>query len=95
MEIPELSLEEKPCFYKGAGLLNGAFIRVGDSDRKLSPYEVQALFESRKQPQHDAEPLAGTSEQDLDDDLIEPLLHRLRSREGAPYRDWSRERILR
>lgn len=94
-EFPELPLDQKPCCYKGSGLPNGAFIRVGDGDRKLSPYEVQALFESRGQPQHDARPVDDTSPGDLDRALIEPMLHRLRDREGAPYRGWSDERILR
>lgn len=94
-EIPELSPEQKPCYYKGGGLPNGAFVRVGDGDRRLSPYEVQALFESRGQPQHDAEPVPGTSVDDLDRELIEPMLRRFRDREGAPYRNWPDERILR
>lgn len=94
-EVPELPPEQKPCHYRGGGLPNGAFIRVGDGDRRLSPYEVQALFEARGQPQHDAEPLPGTSIEDLDRELIEPMLRRFRDREGAPYRSWPDERILR
>jgi ATP-dependent DNA helicase RecG len=94
-EIPELPPDQKPCYYKGGGLPNGAFIRVGDGDRRLSPYEVQALFESRGQPQHDAEAVEGTSLDDLDRGLLQPMLERFRAREGAPYRDWSDERLLR
>jgi ATP-dependent DNA helicase RecG len=30
-EIPETSIEQKPCYYPPAGLTNGAFIRVADS----------------------------------------------------------------
>lgn len=82
-EIPELPPEQKPCYYKGGGLPNGAFIRVGDGDRRLNPYEVQALFESRGQPQHDAQPVEGTSVEDLDRALIEPMLQRFRARWGA------------
>lgn len=64
-EFPELPPESKPCFYRGGGLPNGAFVRVGEGDRKLSAYEVQALLESRGQPQHDLEPIPGTSADDL------------------------------
>jgi ATP-dependent DNA helicase RecG len=35
-EIPELPREQKPCFYRGAGLTKGAYIRVHDGDRQLS-----------------------------------------------------------
>lgn len=94
-EVPELPDSAKPCYYQGAGLPNGAFIRVGDGDRKLTPYEVQALFEARGQPRHDAEPVEGTSAEDLDPDLLTGLLRRLRSRESGPYRGWTDEQVLR
>jgi ATP-dependent DNA helicase RecG len=94
-EIPELPPEQKPCYYRGGGLPNGAFIRVGEGDRKLTAYEVQALFESRGQPRHDVEPLPGIGLGDLDADLVASVLQRLRARESGPYRTWSDEQILR
>ncbi|HEX8391249.1 MAG TPA: ATP-binding protein [Longimicrobium sp.] len=94
-EFPELPPDQKPCYYRGSGLPNGAFVRVGDGDRRLTPYEVQALFESRGQPHHDAEPLPGTGAGDLDPVLLEAMLQRFRERDGAPYREWSDEQLLR
>lgn len=94
-EIPEVAQESKPCYYRGGGLPNGAFIRVGDGDRRLTPYEVQALFESRGQPRHDVEPLEGTTAGDLDPELVAGFVRRLRSRDTGLYRDWADERILR
>lgn len=94
-EVPELPASAKPCYYQGAGLPNGAFIRVGDGDRKLTPYEVQALFEARGQPRHDVEPLEDTALEDLDPELLAGLLRRLRARESGPYRAWTDEQVLR
>lgn len=94
-EVPELPASAKPCYYQGAGLPNGAFIRVGDGDRKLTPYEVQALFEARGQPRHDVEPVEGTTVDDLDPELLGGLLRRLRTRESGPYRSWTDEQVLR
>lgn len=94
-EVPELPASAKPCYYQGAGLPNGAFIRVGDGDRKLTPYEVQALFEARGQPRHDVEPVDGTTLDDLDPELLAGLLRRLRARESGPYRTWTDEQVLR
>lgn len=94
-EVPELPAGAKPCYYQGAGLPNGAFIRVGDGDRKLTPYEVQALFEARGQPRHDLEPVEGTALEDLDAELLNGLLRRLRTRESGPYRSWTDEQVLR
>lgn len=36
-EVPELEPALKPCFYKGAGMTKGSFVRVGDGDRR-SPW---------------------------------------------------------
>jgi ATP-dependent DNA helicase RecG len=94
-EIAELPVHQKPCYYKGAGLPNGAFVRVGDGDRTLTPYEVQAFLDARHQPRHDIAPVPGTSWADLDPELYRPLLARLRQREGGPYRSLDDEQVLR
>lgn len=78
-EIPEAPLEEKPCYYSGAGLTNGAFVRVADGDRRLNQYEVQVMRASRGQPQEDREPVPEAGIEELHRDLTEALLDRLRS----------------
>lgn len=93
-EIPELHYTDKPCYYKGAGLQKGAFVRVADGDRRLEPYEVQALIEARGQPKHDIELIPDTSINDLDGDLIDSFLARLRSKKDSIYVLWTDEKIL-
>ncbi|GGP43779.1 hypothetical protein GCM10010185_14340 [Saccharothrix coeruleofusca] len=82
-EIAELEAAIKPCFYRGAGITQGSYVRVGDGDRKLSSYEVQMLLTKRGQPRDDLEPVPGTSVQDLDRRLVAELLARLRV--SRPY----------
>src|SRR4051794_16204347 len=77
-EIPETSIEQKPCYYPAAGLTNGAFIRVADGDHKLSAYEVQMLLMSRGQPREDERPVPEASIAHLDSALVAGLLERLR-----------------
>jgi len=77
-EIPEAALEDKPCFYSGAGLTNGAFTRVADGDRRLNQYEVQVMRASRGQPQEDREAVPGTTTEDLNPALRTAFLQRLR-----------------
>jgi ATP-dependent DNA helicase RecG len=93
-EVPEAGIGQKPCYYPGAGLTNGAFIRVGDGDRKLSPYEVQVMLASRGQPLDDETPVPEASLEDLDGDLIAGLLGRLRQPETSYFRQLTDERAL-
>jgi ATP-dependent DNA helicase RecG len=79
-EIPEVPLEQKPCYYRGSGLYTGSFVRVADGDRQMSQYEVHLLLESRGQPRHDLEIVEGASREDLDDDLLRTLVNRVRRR---------------
>ncbi len=65
-EIPELDLAQKPCFYKGAGMTKGSFVRVSDGDRRLSAYEVQVMLSSRGQPRDDEQALPGIGIEHLD-----------------------------
>ena len=52
-EIPGLDVAERPCFYRGAGRLRGAYIRVGDADEPMSEYEVYSYDAFRKRIRDD------------------------------------------
>jgi len=93
-EVPEVPHTQKPCHYRGAGLMTGSFIRVADGDRRLTQYEIQVLLDNRGQPSYDLEPVADKSLQDLAPDLLDTFVARLRAHPDAPYRDWDRQRLL-
>jgi predicted HTH transcriptional regulator len=40
VEIDEIPASQKPCFYKNAGLPKGAYLRVGNTNRQMTEYEV-------------------------------------------------------
>jgi ATP-dependent DNA helicase RecG len=92
--IPELSSHLKPCYYREAGYTNGAFIRVADGDRKLTPYEVQMMLSARSQPRDDHEAVPGTSISDLQPRLVKGLLSRVRKRPGTPLARMSDTEVL-
>lgn len=56
-EIPEVEDFQKPCFYKGAGRLRGSFVRVGDSDRQMTEYEVYSYEAFRKKIEDELRPV--------------------------------------
>jgi len=91
-EIPEVSADQKPCYYTGAGPINGSFIRVADGNRRLTEYEVHLFWESYRPPRYDRQPVAGKALNDLDPVRLKAFLDRMRRR--GRFRDWEDARIL-
>lgn len=82
-EITELETSRKPCYYKGAGITQGSYVRVSDGDRRLSSYEVQMMLVRRGHPRDDEEAVAETSTADLEPRLVAEFLARIR--QNRPY----------
>ena len=85
VEVPELRPSEKPCYIKSRGLANGAFLRVGGTNRKLTTYETAVLLANRGQPRDDLAPVGGATVGDLDPELVNSLVARVRARRGAGF----------
>ncbi len=94
-EIPEVDYRERPCYYRGAGIMGGSFVRVADGDRRLTQYEVQTMLDGRGQPVYDLEPVPYRTRDDLDGEQLSRFLTRLRSKVDAPYANWPEDRLLR
>ena len=94
-EIPELDPAQKPCFYIGAGMTKGSFVRVSDGDRRLSAYEVQVMLASRGQPRDDEQALLGIGIEHLDQASVEALIARLRTNRPYAFKDLDHLAVLR
>lgn len=94
-EIPGIPFEQRPCFYKGAGISAGSWTRSGATNRKLTSYEVHVLIASRGQPRDDERPVAGTSINDLDDESLNRFVARLRATRPNAFGDLDDRDILR
>lgn len=99
VEIPEIVLAQKPCFYRGAGEINGAYRRVGDADQRMTSYEVQQLIAGRGQPLDDLSAVVGATIDDLDPHKVDAFLNRLRKSrpsfvEESPESALRRMRVL-
>ncbi len=96
VQVPETDPQHKPCYYKPAGLSGGAYIRVGDGDRRMTEYEIYTYLSSRGPVADDRQPVPEASLDDLDTDLITSYISRLRSRKpDATYLRDSQPRLLR
>jgi ATP-dependent DNA helicase RecG len=65
-EIEPLPPAQRPCYVTTRGLYNGAYVRVGDGDQRLTPYEIDRLRENSGQPRWDEEPVPQATAEDLD-----------------------------
>lgn len=92
--IPEAPPGQKPVFIRSQGVERGAYLRVGDGDRRMTSYEI-GMLRTRTGPPPVAEThgVAGASLADLDRGLVSGLLGRLRAQPG-PFRGLSDEEAL-
>ena len=90
-EIPGLDLSERPCYYKGAGRLKGAFIRVGDADMVMTEYELYSYEAFRKHLHDDEREITRAEPSDLDERLVSSYIIEKR-RERPGFAQLSQER---
>ncbi|MFH1956356.1 MAG: ATP-binding protein [Patescibacteria group bacterium] len=72
--ISECPDQFKPCYYKPAGMPNGACIRDGNTDRKMTDEEMRKLIENSKRFKFDITIAEGTDVEDLSKEKIMDLL---------------------
>ena len=77
-EISECDIYDKPCFYKGAGRLRGAYVRVGDADLPMTEYEVYSYEAFRRNIQDELRVVERAELADLDQDALAEYFLRLR-----------------
>jgi ATP-dependent DNA helicase RecG len=70
VDVEALPLSQRPCYVTSRGVYNGAFIRIGDGDQGLTPYEVDRLRENAGQPRWDEELVPQATMQDLDQGAV-------------------------
>ena len=82
-EIPSIDLSERPCYYSGAGRIQGSYIRVGEADLHMTDYEIYCLEAFRRHLHDDERPVERASEAVLDKNLIDEYIrNRQKDRPG-------------
>ena len=92
--VEELGHERRPCHVRARGLERGTYLRTHDGDRRLNSYEVHVMVSGRGQPDDDAAVVPGTHPADLDTQLVDALLHRLRETRGPVFGQAGGEEVL-
>lgn len=79
-EIPEIEYERRPCYYKGAGMLKGSYIRVGDQDLHMSEYEIYSYEAYRRKIQDELRDCPRAAMRDLDAAAIGAFMEVIQAR---------------
>ena len=77
-EIPPIDITDRPCFYKGKGRLKGSYVRVGESDQRMSEYEMYSFEAYRKKYQDDIRSVERAAVSSLNSEKIEEYLKLLK-----------------
>ncbi len=81
-EIPGLDVAERPCYYSGQGRLKGAYRRIGDSDERMTEYEVYSYEAFRRKYQDDVREVPRATLASLEPDTLGNYIQKLKS--GKP-----------
>lgn len=93
VKINEIPQNQKPCYYKNAGINRGSYIRIGDSDEPMTDYEIYSLQSYKDGIQEDLRPIKRASIEDLDKDKINLYLKNIKH-EKPNFSKFSDEKIL-
>jgi len=86
-EVAECPYDQKPCYYDPSGLNSGSRIRVGNTNRRMTDYEILGFISNRSQPTHDQDPVKQAALDDLDRERLQAYLATIR---GGHPRVWER-----
>lgn len=95
LEVSPVPAEKRPSHYKTAGLQKGSYIRVGNTNRSMTDYEIFGYVSSQSQPMFDEEPITEATLEDLDKEKLNTFLERFRKdRPKAAYLKQPFEKVL-
>jgi ATP-dependent DNA helicase RecG len=78
VEVEELPPALRPCHHKGKDAFEGSYLRIGNTNQRMTQYQVWGYLSARAQPTFDAEPVASSSVEDLGPDRVEAYVERIR-----------------
>lgn len=76
-EICEIEISKRPCYYKGAGIIQGSYIRVGDNDRKMTQYEIYSFQAYRENIKDELRVVPIANLEDIDNSVLKNYLMKL------------------
>lgn len=72
--VPECPKDYMPCYFRPVGLPNGAYIREGNTSRKITDNEFRTYIATSKEFQFDRSEARGTNKEDISISKVKTLL---------------------
>ena len=85
-EVPECSYRRKPSHYGPAGMNSGSYIRVSNSNRRMTDYEIFTYVSSHGQPTYDREPVCSATLENLDREIVADYLAQVKREQPRRWR---------
>lgn len=85
----------KVCCIAGKDLANGSYKRVGDADKRMTPYEIYLATTRHTDLGTDREAVKGATVDDLDDELCQALFDKLRAQGTRAFSSDDPDRLKR
>ena len=79
VKIDELPMKNKPCYYKPAGINKGSYTRIGDSDERMTAYEIYSLQSYNDNIEEDIRPIKRADFEDLNQEKLDAHLKKIKS----------------
>ena len=93
-EVPGVDVYERPVYYRGSGIVNGSYKRVGDRDERMSPYEVYSYEAYKKRIKDDERIVEGVDETLINKELVKEYLNKIKKDRPNFQKTMSNEKIL-
>lgn len=93
-EIPSVDITERPVYYAGSGKLKGSYIRVGDSDERMSEYEIYSYEVYRQNIRDDQRVEERVNASLINTDALDVYIERIKADRANLAENVSKKDIL-
>ena len=94
LEVPGVDVLDRPVFYRGEGIANGSYIRIGDADMKMSQAEIYGYQAFKKRIKDDKRIVEDVDNKNIDYEKINEYLKKVKSERPNLNTNVSDEEIL-
>lgn len=94
LEIPGVDVMDRPVFYRGEGIANGSYIRIGDADMHMSAAEIYSYQAFKKRIKDDKRVVEEADYNNINQEKINDYLKRVKIERPNLDKNVSDEEIL-